>query len=189
MADDEVLREYRTGSDPRTLRDALGCFATGVTVVTCFDQDGQPFGITANSFTSVSLDPVLVLICVDRTARLHDLVLAAGEWGVSVLGAGQEHISRLFAEPGRPSGEALRSVRHHVGELTGAVLLDGALATFECRTVAAYGGGDHTVLLGEVLGMSLLRPDGAPLVYYRGEYSGLDGLDRPRAAPGAPDPG
>ena len=68
MADDDSSREYRSGSDPRTLRDALGCFATGVTVVTCFDEDGSPVGITANSFTSVSLDPPLLLVCIHKQA-------------------------------------------------------------------------------------------------------------------------
>jgi flavin reductase (DIM6/NTAB) family NADH-FMN oxidoreductase RutF len=159
--------------DPQRFRDVVGYFPTGVTVVTAH-VGGRHHGMTANSFTSVSLDPVLVLICVERTARLHDLVLAAGEWGVSVLAAAQEQVSRIFAQPGRPSADALRAVRHHHGELTGAVLLDGALATFECRTVAVYPGGDHTVVLGEVLGMGLPRPDGHPLVYYRGEYRSLD---------------
>src|SRR6266536_3259862 len=143
-----------TGVDPVRFREVVGRFPTGV--------------------TSVSLDPVLVLVCVERDARLHDLVLAAGEWGVSVLAADQEGVSRLFAERGRSSADALRSVRHRYGELTGAVLLDGALATFECRTVAVHGGGDHIVLLGEVLGMELPRPEAGPLVYYRGGYRGLD---------------
>jgi len=162
-----------SGVDQERFRDVVGRFPTGVAVVTAH-VGGKHHGMTANSFTSVSLDPVLVLVCVERTARLHDLVIAAGEWGVSVLSAEQEHVSRLFAQPGRPSAEALRSVPHHYGELSGAVLLDGALATFECRTVAAHDGGDHTVLLGEVLGMSVPRPDGSPLVYYRGGYRGLD---------------
>jgi flavin reductase (DIM6/NTAB) family NADH-FMN oxidoreductase RutF len=158
--------------DPVRFREAVGRFPTGVTVVTT-RVGNRHHGMTANSFTSVSLDPVLVLVCVDRIARLHDLVLAAGEWAVSVLADDQEQVSRLFAEPGRPSGETLRSVPHRYGELTGAVLLDGALATFECRTVASYGGGDHTVLLGQVLGLTVPRPDGSPLLYYRGGYGGL----------------
>jgi flavin reductase (DIM6/NTAB) family NADH-FMN oxidoreductase RutF len=162
-----------TGVDPVRFREVVGRFPTGVTVVSAH-AGGRHHGMTANSFTSVSLDPVLVLVCVERDARLHDLVLAAGEWGVSVLAADQEGVSRLFAERGRSSADALRSVRHRYGELTGAVLLDGALATFECRTVAVHGGGDHIVLLGEVLGMGLPRPEAGPLVYYRGGYRGLD---------------
>jgi flavin reductase (DIM6/NTAB) family NADH-FMN oxidoreductase RutF len=158
--------------DPLRFRQVVGRFPTGVTVVTTH-VGPRHHGMTANSFTSVSLDPVLVLVCVEHDARLHDLVLAAGEWAVSVLADDQEPVSRLFAERGRPSAEAVRSVRHHYGQLTGAVLLDGALATFECRTVGVYGGGDHTILLGEVLDLDLLRPDGRPLLYYRGEYRGL----------------
>lgn len=161
------------GADPLRYRDAISRFPTGVTVVTAH-VGAWHHGMTANSFTSVSLDPVLVLICVDRSARLHELILAAGEWGVSVLAADQEHVSRLFAEPGRPSGETAPAVPHHYGQLTGAMLLDDALATFECRTVAAHGGGDHTMLLGEVLNLALPRPEADPLVYYRGGYSSLD---------------
>jgi flavin reductase (DIM6/NTAB) family NADH-FMN oxidoreductase RutF len=161
------------GVDSVRFREVVGRVPTGVTVVTS-RVGGRHHGMTANSFSSVSLDPVLVLICIERTARLHDLVLASGLWAVSVLGADQEGISRRFAEPGRPFGEALRSVRHHYGERTGAVLFEGALATFECRTAATHPGGDHTVLLGEVLGMEMPRPDSSPLVYYRGGYRGLD---------------
>jgi flavin reductase (DIM6/NTAB) family NADH-FMN oxidoreductase RutF len=158
--------------DPLRYRDAIGRFSTGITVITAH-VGARHHGMTANTFTSVSLDPVLVLVCVDRSSRLHDLVLAAGEWGVSVLAADQEHASRVFAVRGRPPGETVGSVPHHYGRLTGAVLLDDALATLECRTVAAHGGGDHTVLLGEVLGVDLPRPDAPPLVYYRGRYRHL----------------
>lgn len=159
--------------DIQRYRDAVGRFPTGVTVLTAH-LDGLHHGMTANSFTSVSLAPVLVLACVDRTARLHDLVLAAGTWGVSVLAADAEEISAMFASHGRPIGSALAEVPHHYGPRTGVALLDGALATFECRTVAVYGGGDHTVLLGEVLDLAVPRPDGSPLVYYRGQYRRTD---------------
>jgi flavin reductase (DIM6/NTAB) family NADH-FMN oxidoreductase RutF len=161
------------GVDPERFRDAVGRFPTGVTVVTA-RVGNRHHGMTANSFTSVSLDPVLVLVCVERTARLHEMILAAGGWGVSVLAEDQEEVSRLFAAPGRPPGETLRAVPHHYGELTGAALLDGALATLECQTVAIHDGGDHTVLLGEVLGVRVSRPDGGPLVYHRGEYRRLE---------------
>jgi flavin reductase (DIM6/NTAB) family NADH-FMN oxidoreductase RutF len=162
-------RPRPTSVDPQRYRDAVGRFPTGVTVVTAH-LDGRHHGMTANSFTSVSLDPVLVLICVERTANLHDLILAAGEWGVSLLGADQEHISRLLALRGRPLGEGLSAVAYHLGPLTGAALLEDALATFECRTVATFPGGDHTVLVGEVLDLATPRPTGSPLVYYRGGY-------------------
>jgi flavin reductase (DIM6/NTAB) family NADH-FMN oxidoreductase RutF len=154
-------------------RDAVGRFPTGVTILTAH-WDGVHHGMAANSFTSVSLAPLLVLVCVDRSARLHDLVLAAGQWGVSVLAADAEEVSELFASHGRAIGEALTAVPHHLGPHTGAALLDGALATFECRTVAVYGGGDHTILLGEVLDLAVPRPDASPLAYYRGRYRRMD---------------
>jgi flavin reductase (DIM6/NTAB) family NADH-FMN oxidoreductase RutF len=161
-----------SGVDPARFRDAVGRFPTGVSVVTA-RLGARHHGMTANTFTSVSLDPVLVLICIERQARLHDMILAAGQWAVCVLSVEQEHVSRLFAEPGRPAAETLRAVPHSYGPLTGAALLDGALATFECRTVGVHPGGDHTVLVGEVLDVDVPRPDGSPLLYYRGEYRGL----------------
>lgn len=159
--------------DPRRYRDAVGRFPTGVTILTA-RLGGRHHGMTANSITSVSLDPVLMLVCVDRAARLHDLIMASQEWAVSVLGAGAERVSRLFADPHRRLGEGLAEVSHHYGPHTGAVLLDDALATLECRTVAAYPGGDHTILLGEVLSAQVPGPDDSPLLYYRGEYHKTD---------------
>ncbi len=101
MTDAPVSREYRTGSDPRTLRDALGCFATGVTVVTCLDRDGEPIGLTANSFTSLSLDPPLLLVCVAKAAASAGPLSEAEHFAVNVLqtaaAAGVDH---LF-DPGR----------------------------------------------------------------------------------------
>ena len=85
MADDEQPSEYRSGSDERTLRDALGCFATGVTVVTCVDEDSRPFGLTVNSFTSVSLDPPLLLVCIARHARCAPALASAAHFAVNVL--------------------------------------------------------------------------------------------------------
>ncbi|MEN3356557.1 MAG: flavin reductase [Mycobacteriales bacterium] len=159
--------------DARRYRDAVGRFPTGVTVVTAH-RDGLHHGMIANSFTSVSLDPVLVLVCVDRSARLHDLVLAAGGWGVSVLAADAVEISAQFASRGRAVGEALAAVPHHFGPHTGAALLDDALVTFECRTVEVHGGGDHTILLGAVLDLTVRRPEALPLVFYRGDYQPAD---------------
>jgi flavin reductase (DIM6/NTAB) family NADH-FMN oxidoreductase RutF len=89
MADDQAPREYRTGSDPRTLRDALGCFATGVTVVTCFDAEDRPFGLTANSFTSVSLDPPLLLVNVHKHAACAEALSEAEHFAINVLQTGQ----------------------------------------------------------------------------------------------------
>ena len=99
--------EYRTGSDPRTLRDALGCFATGVTVVTCLDQDQRPFGITANSFTSVSLEPPLLLVCVHKMAECSAALTAASHFAVNVLQNDQQPAS--IAPNGTSSAMAVAS--------------------------------------------------------------------------------
>jgi flavin reductase (DIM6/NTAB) family NADH-FMN oxidoreductase RutF len=149
----------------RAFRDAMGLFPTGVTLVTARSADGVDQAITANSFTSVSLDPLLVLVCVEHASRLHDVALAAGRWGVSVLSLDGEPLSRKLARRGHDTAGALAGVAHHRGPHTGALLLDGALATFECVTVAAHPGGDHTVLLGEVLAVDMPHPEEPPLAY------------------------
>jgi len=165
------------GVDARSYRDAVSRFPTGVVVVTSRDTgangDGQHHAMTVSSFTSVSLEPVMVLVSINRKARLHDTMRETDRWGVSVLAAGQEHVSRIFARSDRLVGEGLDSVPHHTGPLTGVVLLDAVAATFECRTAAVYDGGDHSLFLGEVLALDLPRPDLAPLVYYAGTYHTL----------------
>ena len=154
-------------------RRVVGHFATGVTVVTTA-HDGRHYAMTANSFTSVSLDPVLALVAVETRARFHDAVLASGAFAVNVLAADQEDVSRWFATRGRPHDESyLGTFSLREGAATGAVLLDGALATIECRTYATHPGGDHTLLVGEVVAMSAERPDAEPLVYFKGTYRRL----------------
>ena len=154
-------------------RGVVGHFATGVTVVTTCD-DGRHRAMTANSFTSVSLDPILVLVAVDRHARFHDSVLAAGSFAVNVLAADQEDVSRWFAQRGRPDDDAhMDRWPHRVGEATGAAIFDGVLAALECETYAAYDGGDHTLLVGAVVGMAAPRPDADPLLYFKGVYRAL----------------
>ena len=168
MADTAGKREYRTGSDPRTLRDALGSFATGVTVVTCFDQGGNPFGLTANSFTSVSLDPPLLLVCVHKDAQCASALTEAGHFAVNVLQTGQQPASIRF------------STRHDdrfgpndwsPGEL-GAPVLTESMAVFECRRHAVHEGGDHQILVGEVIKASF-DPSLDPLLFFRGKYRRL----------------
>ena len=158
--------------DAREYRDTVSRFPTGVTVVTAH-LGGQHWARTVSSFTSVSLDPVMVLVSISRRARLHETMLATGEWGVSVLGAHQQHISEIFAREERLTEEGLAAVPHHAGPLTGVTLLDGVAATFECRTAAVYAGGDHSLLLGHVLAQDLPDPDLSALVYYRGDYHHL----------------
>jgi flavin reductase (DIM6/NTAB) family NADH-FMN oxidoreductase RutF len=157
----------------RAFRDAMGLFPTGVTLVTARGPDGEDQAITANSVTSVSLDPLLLLVCVEHASRLHHLVLSAGRFAVSVLGLDGEPISRKLARRGHDTEGALAGVPHHRGPHTGALLLDEALATFECATTAAHPGGDHTVLIGEVLAVEMPRPEAEPLVWHRARYTAL----------------
>jgi flavin reductase (DIM6/NTAB) family NADH-FMN oxidoreductase RutF len=157
------------GVDVLAYRRVMGRFATGIVVVTT-RHDGADHAMTVNSFASVSLDPILLLFCCERVARFHEAVEGSGLWAASVLGADQEPVARWFATRGRPLENQFAGVRHRRGALTGALLLTDAIATLECRTVAAYPGGDHTVVLGEALDVALGRVDVDPLVYYAGRY-------------------
>ena len=166
-----------TALDALQYRRVVGRFATGITVITTVTPSGRPsitgdlhHAMTCNSFTSVSLDPVLVLFCAEKVARFHEAVLESGSWAVSVLSNGQEHISRHFAVRGRDLEGQFAELPHTLGPVTGAVVLDGALAALECRTVSVTDAGDHTVLIGEVLGLSVPDPAAAPLLYYEGRY-------------------
>jgi len=154
--------------DPRQLRSALRRFATGVTVVAAGRE--RPRGMTANSFTSVSLDPPLILICASRTARIHESVLASGAFTVSILAAHQEHIARHFADHARPRGDAEFAVAPWwPGPLTRAPILHGALAWLECALAAVYVGGDHSIFLGRVLATGCgASPDG--LLFFGGGF-------------------
>ena len=158
--------------DALSYRRVVGRFATGVTVVTT-RLDGEDHAMTCNSFTSVSLDPLLVLFCAEKIARFHDAVLTAGTWAVSVLAVDQEAVSRRFASRGRPLEGQFDGVATTAGRATGCVLLDGSAATLECRTVSVLDGGDHTVVLGEVVGLALPDEDVAPLLYFEGRYRTL----------------
>jgi flavin reductase (DIM6/NTAB) family NADH-FMN oxidoreductase RutF len=158
-----------TASAAANLRAVLGSFTTGVTVVTV----GHPVahGMTANSFTSVSLEPPLVLVCVDRAAAMHRALLASAAFAVSVLSADQEGIARYFAGP-RPHGAAqFDRVRWSPGDLTGAPLIGGALAWFECGLWRAYDGGDHSIFVGRLL--SVRRCDAEALVFFSGRFQRL----------------
>lgn len=145
----------------------LGHFASGVTVVTtCHEQIN--YGITVSSFSSLSLEPPLVLICIDRLVTSHDAIKGAGVFAVNILPEAGERLSRHFAtrELDKFSG-----IAYHLG-LNGVPLLDEALATLECRIVQQAPGGDHTIFIGEVM-TGATRPD-KPLIYYRSGYHQLD---------------
>ncbi|MHC5705797.1 flavin reductase family protein [Streptomyces tirandamycinicus] len=154
--------------DPVRLRRALGAFATGVTVVTVGGP--VPRGMTANSFTSVSLDPALVLLCVGNDAVMNRTLAEADTFAVSVLGAGQEDVARHFADRSRPLGAAqFEAVDWLPGEATAAPLIAGAAAHFECAGWRAYEGGDHTIHVGRVLALDEL-PGQEPLVFHGGRF-------------------
>jgi flavin reductase (DIM6/NTAB) family NADH-FMN oxidoreductase RutF len=147
----------------------MGRFASGVTVVTA--RVGEiDHAMTANAFASVSLEPMLVLVCVEQEARFHDAVMAAGQWGVSVLDGSARATSEWLATRGRPLHGQLDRVPHHYGPVTGAALLEQSLATMECRTVGSFPGGDHTIVVGEVLAIGTRDSDDGGLIHYRGRY-------------------
>ncbi|HEY7614053.1 MAG TPA: flavin reductase family protein [Gemmatimonadales bacterium] len=154
--------------DPAQFRELMGRFATGVTVLTVNGPDGRPLGMTASSLASVSLVPPLVSVCVNHEAQLHDSILAAPVFVVNILESGQEALSRRFADPHE---DRFDGVGYHRSP-EGLVLLDGALAHLECDRFASFPGGDHTIIIGRVIGGSI--GEGRPLLYYRGGYGGLE---------------
>ena len=149
-------------------RRVCGKYATGITIVTVLDTSGAPHGMTANSFTSVSLEPMLILVCVDQRAKLLPLLEKKRRFGVSVLKQGQEAISEYFAK-GEQSAEAEErlSIRYD-WKHGGIPLLEDTLLRLPCSVVASYITGDHTIFVGEV--ESAEMSEGEPLVFYRGEY-------------------
>ncbi|BCB88489.1 flavin reductase family protein [Phytohabitans suffuscus] len=168
----------RPTADRRLLRTAFAAFATGVTVVTVGGT--QPHGMTANSFTSVSLDPPLVLVCVDREAMMHERLAHAGGFGVSVLAAHQDAVARHFADRSRPRGSAeFEGVPCSPAPHSDAPLIDGAILWLECGLWRAYDAGDHSIFLGQV--RALCRHDQeAALLFFDGRYDHLP-ADRTRS--------
>lgn len=160
--------EYQAGSDSRTLRDALGCFATGVTVVTAVDDAGTPVGLTANSFTSVSLDPELLLVCLAKTASSLSVFEETEYFAVNVLHIGQQPVSNRFAM----KGEDRFAETDCETWSTGVPIIKRSLASFECRKYAMHDGGDHVILIGKVDRVRF-EPRRDPLLYFRGKYRRL----------------
>ena len=152
---------------PSLFRELLGRFATGVTVITVQDDDGEPRGMTASSLASVSLSPPLVSVCIEDCATLHDLLVHAPLHALNVLAEEQEELSRRFAAPNITPFDG---VGYHTTE-RGLILLDGAIAHIECRLEATHTAGDHTILIGRVIGGA--AHDRRPLLYFRGGYASL----------------
>jgi flavin reductase (DIM6/NTAB) family NADH-FMN oxidoreductase RutF len=151
-------------------RKLIGHFATGVTVITTAN-DGLLHGMTANAITSVSLDPLLLLVCVDRAAHAYEQLQQSRRFGVNILAEEQRDLSTLFATKGEPERGAMRGAAFHPSE-RGLPVLDGSLAYLECDVTDQFEAGDHTVFIGAVLDGGVLR-DAPPLLFYQAAYRRL----------------
>jgi len=154
--------------DPEEFRKTLGCFASGVTIVTTETQDGTPYGLTVSAFTSVSLGPPLVLICIDNRSSGLESFRENGKFAVNILSEEQQDLSTHFATTGADRTQA----DYRTGK-TGIPVLEAAMVSLECTITAEYPGGDHLILLGEVQNSHIAEPETNPLLYYQGRYRGL----------------
>lgn len=150
-------------------REAMGCFASGVTVVTAGTEAGEVAGLTANAFTSVSLDPPLILVCIKLESHSIEVLRRAGRFAVHVLRSDQAEAARTFA---RPAGDKLGAMaltwsRHDIP------IMESCLLRLECGLAAEYDGGDHGIFLGRVLALELAPAPQAPLTYFRGKLGAL----------------
>jgi flavin reductase (DIM6/NTAB) family NADH-FMN oxidoreductase RutF len=159
--------------DVSAFRRAMSSFPTGVTVVTVASDDGSMHGVTVNSFSSVSLDPMLVLVCLNETSRGVGLIEHAGAFVVNVLSDGQQDISRWFANRYRPVGSMMFDGVPFEPGATGCPVLVDATASFDCRLRQSHRAGDHLIVLGEVVAL-VHRPQLAPLIFHAGSHKSLE---------------
>ena len=152
------------------LRDAMSRFATGVTVVTTVDDHGRPQGATANAFTSVSLDPPLILVCLAHTSNTLQALRAHGSFAVNVLGSGHEALARSFARSG---DETAWADPDHLPGPSGSPLLAGVHAAIDCRVYAVYPGGDHDIVVGEVQHIRVEDEPGDALLWFRSTFGSV----------------
>ncbi len=160
---------------PDDFRRVMSHFASGVTIITAWDADRRPTGLTASSFTSVSLHPPLILVCVSQKAQSYPAIKAAGRFAVNILSTGQEAVSRRFATTTTSTSgdEKFAGLDYRPGPL-GLPILTDALAELECTVVHAYPGGDHTIFVAQVDAAGSRGDAGKePLLYFRGKYSRL----------------
>ena len=153
--------------DPQELRRVMGHFATGVTVITTKDKEGGPNGLTANAFMSLSLNPPLILISVDKSATCYSCFELHNGFTVNFLSEGQEEISRRFATKGI---DKFAEINWREGS-NGAAILDGVLGHIECKVTQSYDGGDHTIVVGEILDVNASGE--RPLLFFKGKYQRL----------------
>lgn len=148
--------------DQTDFRNAMARFASGVTVVTTKNAEGAPVGFTASAFSSLSLDPPLVLVCLQKDAESYPAFIAADNMAISILAAGQDETAWRFAKRGT---DKFSGIAINQGEVTGLPLIAGALVQLECRIAERLPGGDHTILIGEVL-RAQTDMDGEPLLHF-----------------------
>jgi flavin reductase len=174
----EASATEASATEASAFRRAMSSFPTGVTVVTVASDDGNMHGMTVNSFSSVSLDPILVLVCLNEASRGAGLIEQAGAFAVNVLSAGQQDLSRWFASPHRPAGPAMFDGVPVEPGLTGSPVLAGVTASFDCRLRRTHRAGDHLIVLGEVVAL-IHRPQLEPLIFHAGAYKSLEHEARP----------
>jgi len=155
-------------SDPANFRTVLGHFATGIALVTAMNGE-EPVGMACNSFTSVSLEPQLVLFCAAKSSSTWPRIQAAEKWAANILNQDAEEVCRLFAQKG---ADRFARVAYTIGR-TGAPILEEALAFVDCETIAEHDAGDHVIVVGRVLELGF-APEGKPLLFYRGGYGRFD---------------
>ena len=170
MADGSRPDETGAALDSREFRNAMGMFATGVTVV-AVQYDDIVRGMTANAFVSLSLHPAMLLVCIDESASMYPVFQVADSFSVNILAEDQQEVSRSFAARGEKK-EAMGGHAYRSGDL-GAPILDGVLAWAECRVEARHVGGDHLIVVGRVHDFGIERPEARPLLFYRGQYHAL----------------
>ena len=156
------------GIDGRELRNALGRFATGVCVITTLNDKGEAVGMTANSFSSVSLDPALVLWCLQNGSDIYDTFAHAKRFAINILSSEQLDLSNLYAK----KGDHLMAPEHYRIGVNGAPVVRDALVSFECDLDATHEGGDHLIIVGRVQNLES-RPTGDPLLFFSGGYREL----------------
>ncbi len=169
---DNVSAEFSAGVSPAELREAMGHFATGVTVITSVGPDGEPVGTTANAVTSLSLEPPLVLVCFDRESSTLAAIHRHGAFAVNVLGHRQRHLSANFARRGMSA--LWDGVIHHRGP-TGSPRLADVIAIIECTVEHSLPGGDHEIVIGRVRHVETNGDGASPLLFWRGQYASIEG--------------
>ena len=167
--------------DVSAFRKAMGSFPSGVTVVTVASDEGDMHGMTVNSFSSVSLDPMLVLVCLNQTSCGLGLIEQAGVFAVNVLSVGQQDLSRWFANRHRPAGSAMFDGVPFEKGSTGCPILVDAAASFDCRLRQSHPAGDHLIVLGEVVAL-VHRPQLEPLIFHAGTYKAPEREPMPQVA-------